>query len=311
VALPVLGGAKDLLTVQAVLFGLQGAVVNGLRLENLAIGPLENLLRGGDTNSDRVKFSVAHISRPPFLLIHIVGEIVGIVLFDHAVAGNQIVIITLSLQRKAGSGEFTFGVCAEAEELIVNTKANQVGALAAAAMKANDFATAAGYYQQMVDMNPSNGAYHLSLGNALYKMKDWTNAVAALETAAANGQAAKANGVLSNLYVARCQESLKLKKYQDALDFAAKANEIKESANAYKLGASAARVLGKLSVCEEMYLKYLELRPNASDASDIKLTLAASYQKAGNKAKAREYYQMLVNDPKHGATAKAQLPTLK
>ncbi len=202
-------------------------------------------------------------------------------------------------------------VAAEAEELIVNTKANQVGALAAAAMKANDFATAAGYYQQMVDMNPSNGAYHLSLGNALYKMKDWTNAVAALETAAANGQAAKANGVLSNLYVARCQESLKLKKYQDALDFAAKANEIKESANAYKLGASAARVLGKLSVCEEMYLKYLELRPNASDASDIKLTLAASYQKAGNKAKAREYYQMLVNDPKHGATAKAQLPTLK
>lgn len=202
-------------------------------------------------------------------------------------------------------------VAAEADELIVNTQANQIGTLAAAAMKANDFATAAGYYQQMVDMNPSNGAYHLSLGNALYKMKDWDNAVAALESAIANGQEVKAKGVLSNLFVARCQEALKLKKYQDTIDYAAKANEYKENANAYKLGASAARVMGKLSVCEEMYLKYLELRPNASDASDIKVTLAESYRKAGNKAKAREYFQMLVNDPKYGATAKQILPTLK
>lgn len=202
-------------------------------------------------------------------------------------------------------------VAAEADELIVNTQANQIGTLAAAAMKANDFATAAGYYQQMVDMNPSNGAYHLSLGNALYKMKDWDNAVTALESAIANGQEVKAKGILSNLFVARCQEALKLKKYQDAIDYAVKANEYKENANAYKLGASAARVMGKLSVCEEMYLKYLELRPNASDAGDIKLTLAASYQKAGNKAKAREYYTMLLSDPKHAAVAKQQLPTLK
>ena len=202
-------------------------------------------------------------------------------------------------------------VATEAESLIGNTKANQLGTLAAQAKQNKDFATAASYYQQMVEMDPTNGAFALQLGDALYRMKDWNNAVAALEKAIENGQAVKANGLLSNLYLSRCQEALKLKNNQDALDFAMKANEYKENANAYKLAASAARALNKLSDCEAMYLKYLELKPNASDASDIKLTLAASYQKAGNKAKAREYYQMLVNDPKHGTVAKAQLPTLK
>jgi GTP1/Obg family GTP-binding protein len=120
----------------------------------------------------------------------------------------------------------------------------------------------------------------------------------------ANGQEVKAKGLLSNVFLSRCQEALKLKKNQEALDFAKKANEYKENANAYKLGASAARVLNKVSECEEMYLKYLELKPNASDASDIKVTLAETYRKAGNKAKAREYFQMLVNDPKYGTVAK-------
>jgi tetratricopeptide (TPR) repeat protein len=202
-------------------------------------------------------------------------------------------------------------VATEAESLIGNTKANQLGTLAAEAKKLKDYATAASYYKQMVEMDPANGAFALQLGDAYYRMKDWDNAVAALESAMANGQEVKAKGLLSNVYLSRCQEALKLKKNQEALDFAKKANEYKENANAYKLGASAARVLNKVTECEEMYLKYLELKPNASDASDIKVTLAETFRKAGNKAKAREYFQMLVNDPKYGTVAKQVLPTLK
>ena len=202
-------------------------------------------------------------------------------------------------------------VATEAESLIGNTKANQLGTLAAEAKKLKDYATAASYYKQMVEMDPANGAFALQLGDAYYRMKDWDNAVAALESAMANGQEVKSKGLLSNVYLSRCQEALKLKKNQEALDFAKKANEYKENANAYKLGASAARVLNKVSECEEMYLKYLELKPNASDASDIKVTLAETFRKAGNKAKAREYFQMLVNDPKYGTVAKQVLPTLK
>lgn len=202
-------------------------------------------------------------------------------------------------------------VATEAESLIGNTKANQLGTLAAEAKKLKDYATAASYYKQMVEMDPANGAFALQLGDAYYRMKDWDNAVAALESAMANGQEVKAKGLLSNVYLSRCQEALKLKKNQEALDCAMKANEYKENANAYKLGASAARVLNKVTECEEMYLKYLELKPNASDASDIKVTLAETFRKAGNKSKAREYFQMLVNDPKYGTVAKQVLPTLK
>ena len=68
VALPVLGGAKDALTEQAVPLGLERAVVDGLWLLDLAVGPLTDLLRGGDANTDGVEFSVTHKSLVlPFL----------------------------------------------------------------------------------------------------------------------------------------------------------------------------------------------------------------------------------------------------
>ena len=67
VALPVLGGPEDALAEQAVPLGLQGAVVDGLRLLDLAVGPGADLFRRGDADLDGVKFSVTHIHLPPFL----------------------------------------------------------------------------------------------------------------------------------------------------------------------------------------------------------------------------------------------------
>ena len=201
-------------------------------------------------------------------------------------------------------------VAAEAETLAKSAAANKLAGLAAEAKKIKDFPAAIGYYKQMVEMDPTNGGYALQLGQTYMSVKDWAAAEQNLLFAKENGQEKNAVKLLARLNLSRCQEALKLKKYQEALDFAKKSNEFDESANAYKLGASAARALNNLTVCEEMYLKYLEVSPNAKDASDIKLTLAASYQKAGNKAKAKEYYQMIVNDPKNGAIAKQQLSTL-
>src|SRR5205823_2631348 len=48
VALPVLGRPEDLLAEQAVLFGLERAVVDRLRLLHLAVRPHADLLRGGE-----------------------------------------------------------------------------------------------------------------------------------------------------------------------------------------------------------------------------------------------------------------------
>ena len=63
-ALPVLGRAKEPLAEQAVLFRAQGAVVDGLRLGDLAVGPVDNLLRRGDGNADRVKVGGLRGFRP-------------------------------------------------------------------------------------------------------------------------------------------------------------------------------------------------------------------------------------------------------
>ena len=62
VALPVLGGSEDALAEQAVPLRLQGAVVDGLRLFDLAVRPLADLLRGGDANLNGVKLRITHRS---------------------------------------------------------------------------------------------------------------------------------------------------------------------------------------------------------------------------------------------------------
>lgn len=202
-------------------------------------------------------------------------------------------------------------VAEEAAKLLTNTQANKLATAANEAKKNKDYVTAAELYKQMVEMNPTNGAYLYQLADAYYRLKDWDNAVSTAEQARANGQERNALSLLSKIYLSRCQESLKAKNNTEALEFAVKSNEYLESGNAYKLAASAARALNKLTLCEEMYIKYLELTPNAKDESSIYLTLAALYQKANNKVKAREYYTKIINDPQHGATAKAQLATLK
>lgn len=204
-------------------------------------------------------------------------------------------------------------VAEEAAGLIVNSKTQKLIGLAAEAKKTKDaagFTAAADYYMQALELDPSNGGIAVQLGQAYISLKKWNEAEAALNSAMANGQEKNATKLLGQLYLKRCQESLKASKFQEAVDFANKSNEYAPSANAYKLGANAATKMNNLNVAEEMYLKYLELSPNAKDASDIKVTLAESFRKAGNKAKAKEYFQMLVNDPKYGATAKQMLPTL-
>ena len=42
----------------------------------------------------------------------------------------------------------------------------------------------------------------------------------------------------------------------------------------------------------------------------VKFTIAALYQQSGDKAKAKEYYQMVSTDPQYGPSAQEQLKTL-
>jgi tetratricopeptide (TPR) repeat protein len=182
--------------------------------------------------------------------------------------------------------------------------------------KGNDFLTAKSFaeaevaYNKAIELDAANGMAYFRLGQALASQNKTAEAEAAYVKAAENGQEKNAYKQLSNMYVKLAQASNKAKKYEEVLDYAAKSNQYLENANAYRFAAGAAQQLGKNADCIANYEKYLELSPNAKDAGGVKFTIAALYQQAGDKAKAKEYYQAVATDPQYGASAQEQLKTL-
>ena len=198
-------------------------------------------------------------------------------------------------------------VIGEAASLIPQVKKQKALAL----YNDKDFAAAAEAYKEILAADPEDGASALRLALALTNTGDKEGAIEAFKQAAANGQAANANKQLANIYLKDAQQLLKDKKYREAIAACEESNTYSESANAYKLLASAAAQLKDNTKAISAYEKYLELSPNASDAAGINTTIAVLYQQAGNKAKAIEYYTKVQNDPQYGATAKQQLEALK
>ena len=197
-------------------------------------------------------------------------------------------------------------VAADARDLVPSVYLSKGNTL----LKAKDAAGAAAAFQQTLALDPANGMASLLLGQALTAQGKIAEAEAAYLQAAENGQSTNATKQLSKMYLKLAQAALKGKKAQDAYDNAVKANSFLEDANAYKIAASAAQQLGKNADCITNYEKYIELKPNAKDAAGVKFTIGALYQQAGDKAKAKEYYQMVVNDPQFGPSAQEQLKTL-
>ena len=144
-------------------------------------------------------------------------------------------------------------------------------------IKNKDFAGAATALKQVIALTPDDDSAYLLLGQALIQTNDLPGATEALEKAAELGKADQANKLLGNAYLKEGQALLKANKTADAI-------------GAYK--------------------KYLEITPNAKDASDIIFTIAATAQKAGDKATAKEYYNKIASDAKYGAQAQAQLKAL-
>ena len=177
-------------------------------------------------------------------------------------------------------------------------------------LQAKNFPEAEAAYKQAIELDTTNGMAYFRLGQALASQNKVADAEAAYVQAAANGQEKNANKQLSNMFVKLAQAANKAKKYQEVIDYAAKSNQYLENANAYRFAASASQQLGKNADCIANYEKYLELSPNAKDAAGVKFTIAALYQQSGDKAKAKEYYQMISTDPQYGPSAQEQLKTL-
>lgn len=174
-----------------------------------------------------------------------------------------------------------------------------------------DPAGAAAVYQQILDADPTNGTAALRLGAALNAAGKTDEAVKAFETAAANGQEATANKQLSNIYLRQSSNFLKEKKYNDAVAAALKCNEYAPNPQALQIAGQASQLAGKNDDAIKYFTQYLDAAPNAKNAGQIAYTVGALYQQNKNNAKAKEYYQKAVSDPKYGADAKKLLDALK
>ncbi len=165
------------------------------------------------------------------------------------------------------------------------------------------FAEAVAEYEKALAEDPENGMAYLRIGMCKSQLGDANAAIEALEKAASFGQEANAKKQLMNVYVRKANADLKAKNLQGALDNALKSLENGENANAYNIGGSAAFAL-------KNYDKAIELLSKAKPNTGINYNLARAYEAKGNKAKACEYYKLLVNDAKLGEYAKSKVAAL-
>ena len=236
----------------------------------------------------------------PQTILSIAKEQINEAQYDEAVE-------TLKEAASVAEGYGIENIAAEAKDLIPNAWSRKGAAL----LKAKDYAAAAAAFKSVVELTPEDGQSQLLYGQALMQAGDNDAAIAALEAAAANGKAEQANKLLSNAYLKNGQALLKANKAAEAIEALEKANSFVENANAYKLIASANTKLGKSKAAIDAYKKYLEVSPDAKDAADVMFTIAATAQKAGDKATAIEYYKKLSGNAKYAAQATQQLGALQ
>lgn len=199
------------------------------------------------------------------------------------------------------------GVADEADGLIPQAFMGKGNAL----IKEKNFAAAADAYKLAVEADPANGNAALRLGQALAGAGKADEAIEAFKSAAEKGQEENANKQLANIYLKKAQTDLRASKFKEAIAACEASNGYVESANAYKLAASAATKLNDSKSAIGYYEKYLEVAPTAKDANQIAFTVGALYQKAGNNAKAKEFYTKVISDPQLGAQAKQLAESLK
>ena len=230
----------------------------------------------------------------PSTLLAIAKDLINNQDYDAAIASLK---ETAAVAKEYGAEE----VVLDAENLVPETLYRKASAL----VKVKDFANAIPVLNEVVAADSTNGqAYLLSTGST-------DEGIEALKQASANGKSNVADKLIGNTYLKKGQAALKGGQFAEAIEAINNANQYIENAQAYKLLASANMKSGKTADALEAYKKYLQVSPDAKDAADVIATIAVSAQKAGDKATAIEYYSKLENDPKYGATAKAQLATLK
>ena len=219
--------------------------------------------------------------------------------FDAAIAGLR---ETIEVAAKYENED----ILADAKALIPQILMNKANGF----YNAKDYAAGVEGYKAVLAEDATNGTASLRLGLCYKGLGDKAAAIEAFKAAAENGQAAAANKQASTLYLQDANANLSAKKYESAITSALEANKYLENAKSYQIAGTAASALKKHKDAIEYFEKYLEIEPKAANATQICYNIAVSYHQLGNKAKAKEYYQKAVSDPRVGASAKKMLEAL-
>lgn len=201
-------------------------------------------------------------------------------------------------------------VVAEATALIPQVAVLKDMDAANDALAAKDYAKAAPLYKKVLAADSTNAGASLRLVQCLATIGDFASAKEALKYAEANGQGANASKVLGNAYLKKASSELKAAKYADAIATVDEADNYTANPQAYLIAGQAATKLKKNADAIKYYEKYLAGDPNGKQAGAITFTVAALYQQAGNKAKAKENYEKLLDNAQFGAEAKKQFDAL-
>ena len=291
--------AQDLATVTETYNNAATALSAGNKADALAgfKEALEGAVALGDEGEEIATNCKTYI---PEIQFSIAKELVNNQDYDLAVAELD---KTIELANSLGSEN----TAASAKDLIPQVLMQKANSL----LNDKNYATAVEAYKKVIELDPANGVAALRLGAALNSTGDKDGAIEAFKSAMENGQDKQAVKQITNIYLKDAAAALKAKNYAGAVEEALKVNEYGDNAKAYQIAAQASQMLKKNNDAITYFEKYLELSPNAGNATQIAYTIAALYQQGGNKAKAIEYYQKAVSDPKFGAEAQKQINALK
>ena len=220
--------------------------------------------------------------------------------YDEAVAKFQ---ETAACATEYGDDE----LAAKAEALIPQIYMQKGSSL----LKAQDFTGAEEAYTKVLELDPTNGNAAFQKGEALRSAGKNDEAIEAYKLAAQNGQEKNANSRLGSIYLTTAQANLKGKKFADAVKDANTAYEYSKNPNALYIAGMASQYAGKNADAIKYFEQYLAEAPTAKNAGQVAYTVGALYQNSKNNAKAKEYYQMAVSDPKFGADAQKAIAALK
>lgn len=265
-----------------------------------ALDGLKNALKLGEALGEEGNDLVANCkSAIPALMLSLAKAQINEANYDKA--------LEMLAETEAVANEYENGdVLIEIPDLFVNVYNRRGSKL----FNEKNFAPALEDLAKVVEADSTDGKTFLKIAMAQQALGNVDAAVESYKKAAANGNEAAANKRIGSIFIAKGQAFQKAGKNVEAIEAYETAMGYIENAGVFKVIGNLNTKIGKLAAANEAYKKYLELKPTAPDADDVKYTIADIARRSGDKATAKAYYSQILSNATYAAEAKKQLGAL-